>query len=119
MNKVEILDNEDENNLKNVGSRIQKCRKAAGLTQRQLSDITGISENHISRVERGIHIPNFDIMVKIAKALDVSIDVFVEDLSANNINIFLENIKGDVEGMSQNQLSLVKDTSVSIKKYKF
>ena len=51
MNKVEILDNEDENNLKNVGSRIQKCRKAAGLTQRQLSDITGISENHISRVE--------------------------------------------------------------------
>ncbi len=30
MNKVEILDNEDENNLKNVGSRIQKCRKAAG-----------------------------------------------------------------------------------------
>lgn len=58
-------------------------------------------------------------MVKIAKALDVSIDVFVEDLSANNINIFLENIKGDVEGMSQNQLSLVKDTIVSIKKYKF
>ena len=34
MNKVEILDNEDENNLKNVGSRIQKCRKAAGLTER-------------------------------------------------------------------------------------
>lgn len=119
MNKVEIIDNEDENNLKNVGSRIQKCRKAAGLTQRQLSDITGISENHISRVERGIHIPNFDIMVKIAKALDVSIDVFVEDLSTDNINIFLENIKDDVEGMSQNQLSLVKDTIVSIKKYKF
>lgn len=119
MKTVEIIDNEDNNISKNIGERIQKCRIKAGLTQRQLSDMTGISQNHISRLERGIHIPHFNIIAKIAKALDVSIDVFCEDMSSNNINIFWENIKNDVDGMSQNQLSLIKDTILSIKKYTF
>lgn len=119
MNKVEAVDNENYNILKNIGDRIQKCRRVAGLTQRQLSEMTGISQNHISRLERGIHIPHFDVIVKIAKALDISIDVLVEDLSGDNINIFWENIKNDVEGMSQNQLSLIKETILAIKKYTF
>ncbi len=119
MSNADISEIKKDNILKNVGYRIQQCRIAANLTQRQLADITGISQNHISRLERGIHNPHFDMIVKIAKALNVSVDAFVEDLSADNINIFWENIKSDVDGMSQNQLSLIKETILSIKKYNF
>lgn len=115
------MDNKDDNNIVFVkmGQRIQYYRRKANLTQGQLAEITGISQKHISRLERGIHVPHFDMIIKIAKALDVSTDVFCEDFAADNVNIFWENIKNDVEGMSQNQLSLIKDTILSIKKYKF
>lgn len=113
------MEDEKNNMLKGIGQRIQKCRLEKKLTQEQLAEMTGISQKHISRLERGIHTPHFDIIIKIAKALDVSTDIFIEDLSADNINIFLQSIKGDVEGMSQYQLSLVKDMILSIKKYKF
>ena len=108
-----------DNKLLEIGQRIQKYRKQKNLTQEQLAEITGISQKHISRLERGIHTPHFDMIIKIAKALDVPADAFIEDLSEDNINIFLQHIKGDLEGMSQNQLSLIKDTIIAIKKYKF
>lgn len=113
------MEDEKDRVLKSIGRRIQKCRSDKKLTQEQLAEITGISQKHISRLERGIHAPHFDMIIKIAKALDVSTDVFCEDFAADNVNIFWENIKNDVEGMSQNQLSLIKDTILSIKKYKF
>lgn len=113
------MEDEKNNMLKGIGQRIQKYRLEKKLTQEQLAEMTGISQKHISRLERGIHAPHFDMIIKIAKALDVSTDIFIDDLSADNINIFLQNIKGDVEGMSQYQLSLVKDMILSIKKYKF
>ncbi len=113
------MDFEKDRILKNIGQRIQKRRISKKLTQEQLADMTGISQKHISRLERGIHTPHFDMIIKIAKALDVSIDTFVEDLASDNINIFLQNIKVDVTGMSQNQLSLIKDAILAIKKYDF
>ncbi|MCI8404446.1 MAG: helix-turn-helix transcriptional regulator [Clostridia bacterium] len=113
------MDFEKESILKDIGQRIQKYRTAKKLTQEQLADMTGISQKHISRLERGIHTPHFDMIIKIAKALDVSIDTFVEDLASDNTNIFLQNIKSDVTGMSQNQLSLIKEAILAIKKYKF
>ena len=113
------MQNEKDDILKNIGHRIQECRTAAKLTQEQLAEMVGISQKHISRLERGIHVPHFDVIIKIAQALDVPVDAFVTDLSASNVNIFLQNIKEDIEGMSQNQLSLIKEGILAIKKYKF
>ncbi len=105
--------------LQSIGDKLQKYRKEANLTQEQLSELADVSQKHISRLERGLHVPHFDMIIKIAKALNVSTDAFVEDFSADNINIFLQNIKSDVEGMSQNQLSLIKDFILAIKQYHF
>lgn len=113
------MDSEKKAMLQSVGYKIQEYRVAAKLTQDQLAELTGVSQKHISRLECGMHAPHFDMIIKIAKALNVSTDAFVEDLSADNINIFLQNIKSDVEGMSQNQLSLIKDFILAIKQYHF
>lgn len=110
---------EKDDILKNVGRRIQEYRQKARLTQEALSEMTGISQKHLSRLEQGRHNPHFDMIIKIAKALNVPIDAFAEDLSETNTNIFLRLIEQDVAGMSQKQLNFLREEILLIKKTDF
>ena len=110
---------EKEQITKNVGKRIQECRQKAGLTQEQLSEISGISQKHISRIEQGYHDTHFTMIYKIAKALNVPIDTFAVDFEEDNSNIFLSTIRADVENMSKKQLDMLRDSIETIKKYEF
>ena len=110
---------EKEQITKCVGKRIQECRQKAGLTQEQLSEKSGISQKHISRIEQGYHDTHFTMIYKIAKALNVPIDTFAADFEEDNSNIFLSTIKSDVENMSKKQLDMLRDSIETIKKYEF
>ena len=110
---------EKEQITKCVGKRIQECRQKAGLTQEQLSEISGISQKHISRIEQGYHDTHFTMIYKIAKALNVPIDTFAMDFEEDNSNIFLSTIQADVENMSKKQLDMLRDSIETIKKYEF
>lgn len=63
-----------ENNKIEFGKKIRRLRKEKGLTQEQLSELIGIDNRHLSRIETGIHYPTFKIMKKLAKALDVNLE---------------------------------------------
>lgn len=52
------------------GERLQKARKASGLTQEKLA----VDRNHVSRMERGTRVCSIDLLVEIAVTLDVSTD---------------------------------------------
>lgn len=56
-----------------VGRRLAAARKAAGLTQRQLS-FPGCTAAYISRIEAGARIPSYQILREFAKRLGVSAD---------------------------------------------
>ena len=58
---------------KKFGRRLQVLRRQAGLTQEQLAEVTHISVDFLSLVERGINAPSFENLEKLAKALDVSV----------------------------------------------
>lgn len=105
--------------LRNIGKRIQEYRQRAGLSQEQAAEMAGISQNHMSRPEQGRHDPHFYMIIQIAKALNVPLDAFAEDLAKDNINIFLQNIKDDIGTMSLRQLEMLKDAIDVIKKYDF
>mgnify|MGYP002530743506 CR=1 FL=1 len=45
------------------------ARKSAGLTQEQLSELTGIARPNIARLESGKYPPNIVSLERIAKAL--------------------------------------------------
>lgn len=51
--------------------RIRRCR--LGFTLAQVSDKTGLSISHISRIEGGAHSPGLDTLTKIADALGVDV----------------------------------------------
>ncbi len=57
-----------------VGKRISESRNSQGMTQEELSELTGISIPHISNIENGKTKIKVDTLVKISNALHVSTD---------------------------------------------
>ena len=96
----------EENNIVfvKIGQRIQKYRIQRNLTQDQV----GISQKHLSRIEQGYHNPRFDMVIQIAKALNVPTDAFAKDLSDDNVDVFLESIRPNIEKLNVKQLEYLK-----------
>jgi DNA-binding XRE family transcriptional regulator len=55
--------------LNRISKRIREAREAAGLTQAELSQQSGLPQSHISRLEQGKHSPTAKTLEKIATAL--------------------------------------------------
>ncbi len=58
-------------------SRLIQFRKAQNLTQQGLADAAQIHVNQIKRYEAGTAQPTLDALVRLAKALHLSLDVLV------------------------------------------
>ncbi len=60
----------------NVGLKIKEVRENKRMTQEELADAINVEQSFISKIENGVRIPTFPIMVLIAIALGVSLDEF-------------------------------------------
>ena len=56
------------------GQVIQDARKAHGLTQEQLADMTGLTSNTVSRIERGLLVPSLPTLISLCNALSLAAD---------------------------------------------
>ena len=52
-----------------IGETIINYRKQLKLTQKQLSQITGITQANISKIETGSYVPSLQVLKKIADGL--------------------------------------------------
>jgi putative transcriptional regulator len=66
------------NHHKNLLNNLEQLRKAAGLTQQELSESAEVSRKSINAIENGIYVPSTVLALKITKTLSCS----VEDLFA-------------------------------------
>ena len=70
---------------KSLGMQIRKYRERAGYSQEKLAEIIECSTIFISYIERGVKSPGLDKLMKIANALDVSVDILLgKDLASYN-----------------------------------
>ncbi len=54
-------------------------RKAKGLSQEKIANITGIARTNIVRIESKKNVPTIEVLVKLADAIDMELDIkFVE-----------------------------------------
>ena len=60
----------------NLLNNLEELRKAAGLTQQELSESAEVSRKSINAIENGVYVPSTVLALKIAKTLNC----FVEDL---------------------------------------
>ena len=59
------------------GIALSGARYREGLTQKQLSELTGISQSHISEMEKGKRAIGVKIAKKFGKALNINYKVFL------------------------------------------
>ena len=65
-----------------IGGRIRHLRGRRGLTLRQLSERTGLTESFLSQVERDLTSPSIASLQRIANALGLTIGRLFEDVEA-------------------------------------
>lgn len=65
---------------KKVGGRIRHARRAAGLTQEQLAEKTGVTQTTISAIERGVRTPSLALFVDIVNAVGATANEPLSDV---------------------------------------
>ncbi len=76
-----------------IGENIKKIRKSKGLTQKELGELLGKTQQFIAKLEKDMHSPNFATLHKVANALDV----YISDLIGGGVDLPYdwENIAND------------------------
>lgn len=95
---------------------IKFLRKKRGLSQTQLADAIGVKANTISNYENDVSAPDFELLEKIIKFLDIDVrDILFNDITSENFktkcaqNVTLS--KGDKEGDVKGEFPNVHNSS--------
>ena len=60
-----------------IGNSVSEARAKAGLSQQALSELTGIDQSDISKIERGVGNPSIATLNRIAEALGAKLSVLI------------------------------------------
>jgi len=60
-----------------VGNAVAAARARKALSQKELSDLTGIDQSELSKIERGIANPSVNTLNRIAEALEMELFVSI------------------------------------------
>ena len=61
-----------------IGLNIMRFRKERGLTQEQLADVVGYTQNHIQRVETAVSKPTVGLLLDLSRTLNIPIERLME-----------------------------------------
>lgn len=101
-------------------SRLKSCRESQGFSQIEFAQKLGVSNTVLSRYESGDREPNFEMLIKIAKTLNVSIDHLICGEPFEQYSTFENNLKSlrKSKDLTQKQLAeKINVTHVSISGY--
>ncbi len=76
-----------------LGLKIKEFRRQKKMTQEQLSEIIGLDNGYISKLEVGQNFPTIDTLEKIAQALDVEL---YELFQYTNLKIREKDFKSEI-----------------------
>jgi transcriptional regulator with XRE-family HTH domain len=57
------------------GYKLAQARKDEGISQQQLAERTGVAKSTIGRIETGVLQPSVSIALRLARALDSSVEL--------------------------------------------
>ncbi len=65
----------DEKIFTEIGNKIRQARESAKLTQLEVAKTAGVNVNYYAQIERGEVNPSIDKIQRIAKTLNIKIDI--------------------------------------------
>ena len=63
-----------DENLKKLGKQVRQLRNGHKWSQQKLSDVSGLAVRTISRIERGLMNPSFEVLSTLVDVLGISFD---------------------------------------------
>jgi len=96
-----------EIDYKELGERISKRRKVLNLTQDDVAEATGLSNNHISNIENNHSIPSIETLIKICETLDITPDYFLLGIVRHTNDSLLSQINQKIKLCDAKKLELV------------
>ena len=78
-----------------IGRKLKASRLKRDKTIQELAEMSHVSSNMISRIERGLTIPSVEILMKLADALGLSLSYFVEEAEKGSTIIHTPSGAGD------------------------
>jgi len=63
-----------DENLKKLGKQVRQLRKGRKWSQQKLSDVSSLAVRTISRIERGLMNPSFEVLSTLVDVLGISFD---------------------------------------------
>jgi len=67
------------------GVSLRRVRHERGLSQEALAAATGLSANFVGEMERGLKAPGLAVIVRLARALDTSVNELLVDFTDSAI----------------------------------
>lgn len=61
-----------------VGANVVELRSQRGMSQVALAEAAGMQPPNLSRLESGRHVPTLDVLLRVAKALNVSLAALID-----------------------------------------
>ena len=93
-----------------IGTRIRRLRKAQGLTQQTLAELSDQEPSNISHIERGATKLSLPTLVSIANALGVTADQLLCDSIAASGTVYRQELMALLDDCSHWELRLITET---------
>lgn len=90
-----------------VCNHIRELRVQRNLTQTELASILGVSKSVVSSYENGVHLPPYDILVRISSLFGVSCDYL---LGVSDIPYI------STDGLTERQIHALRDIADELRK---
>jgi len=100
--------------IKDLGAAIKRARLEKNLTQERLAEIINITPIHIKQLESGSRKPSVDVLYKLAKTLNMSIDevFFPEKTDCKEL---IHKIQRGMSDCSEHELQVLYATLTAMK----
>ena len=83
---------------------LKKLRKEKGYTQEELAAKVGVVRQTVSKWEKGLSVPDADLLCKIAEILDTDINILLDDEMTKSVDNF--------NGLNSNKKKNINDNNV-------
>lgn len=99
----------NELNYEELGNRIKKYRKGMGLSQEHLAELVGVDPSNISHIERARTKVSLPTLVKIANALQVSLDQLTCDSVGASSYLIQNDIAELLADCTPQEVKIIRD----------
>ena len=98
--------------MRTLGERIKQARMLKNYTLRSLAGKTGVTHQAVSKYERGLDIPSSQVLLRLSKALDVTMEYFFREDAVEVKDVSFRKHRSKLSQKDQNIIiAKVKDCS--------